>query len=100
MPSGRRADIGDEVGKTFNRQAESETRKKVEFAPESEMTVLGKGVVRDNEESIISVELRTTADISVTIDVGSPNTRFPYLMGLTHLELLPPAWLAAVAFET
>lgn len=99
MPSGKYADIADVVGTTLTKHVESDIRKNVEFAPESETAVQeDKGVLRDKGETIRSVELRKTAEIMLS-DEGSLNTRSSYL-GRTHLDVFPPNGLDAVAAST
>jgi hypothetical protein len=98
VPSGRIAEIGDDVGKTSDKHVESDKRKNVELAPESEIAVLDEGVVEDKGKSIISVELGKTADNMLT-DRGYSTTRIPYL-GRSHFVVRPPEGLAAVAVIT
>lgn len=98
VPSERYAIVGVVVGSTSRRHLESEIRKKVEFAPESETTVHGKGVLGD-KGGRISIELIKLVDMKPP-DEGSPNTRASYLMGRSHLDILPPAGLDAVALAT
>ncbi len=85
MPLERKPVIGEIVGRTSHKHEESEMWKKVEFAPESDITgVLGEGVLGDRREAKRAVELSTTADVTLIDDMGSPNTRIPYF-GFTHL---------------
>ncbi len=94
VPSERMTTIGEEVGTTSIKHLESARRKKVEFAPESDMTKQEEGVARDVEDSIL-VELHTT----ISLDDISPTTLTTYL-GRIYFEVFPPVGLVAVAAAT
>ena len=52
LSSGRTTDMGLRVGWTLTKQEESDKRKKVALAPESEMTAQDKGVARVVDETM------------------------------------------------
>ncbi len=85
------------VGTTSRKHHESDKRKKKEFAPESETAEHVLGVLRNRRILLKSIELQNDDD--TIADVGSPNTHASYLMRV-HLDVLPPAGLAAVAVDT
>lgn len=100
VPSERLAIIGEVVGITHDKQDASDIRKKEEFAPESETTVHGEGVLGNKGESISSVKLDKITELTLT-DEGFPNTRSSYLMvGRTHLAEFPPHIFEVVAVKT
>ena len=62
VPSGNNAVIGDVDGFTSSKHDESESRKKVAVAPESEMTKVEEGVLRESVSKLTSVELLINND--------------------------------------
>ncbi len=54
--------IGDVDGFTSSKHDESESRKKVAVAPESEMTKVEEGVLRESVSKLTSVELLINND--------------------------------------
>jgi hypothetical protein len=78
VPSERATDMGLIVCWTFTKQEESDIRKKVELAPESEMIEQDEGVARVVDESII-VELQNGINKSLFKNSFSPTTLSSYL---------------------
>ena len=78
----------------MSKHDESDNRKNVELAPESEMTVHDKGVARDDVERTIGL-LKSLHD-------ESPATRIPYLVRYlyTYRAVFPPTGAARVAVLT
>ena len=62
VPSGNDAEIGEEESFTFSKHDESDSRKKVAVAPESEMAFVGEGVLRESVSKLTSIELLINSD--------------------------------------